>query len=272
MVISDSMQFGDRAVECKRPGGCQLSDKERVSRLLQVGKENGFWSRGIDFPVRARQLFGAIDLRGKGVLEIGCGRGEFCLWAGIHGAQHVVGLEPMSDGFYDAANYLEQFRRVAARLDLTGVEMRQQKLQEHEASSGSYDLVISVASINHVDEPACIHLHDDSKARATFVSVFSNLARIMAPGGKLVIIDAMRRNLFGDLGLRSPFNPDVEWFKHQQPSLWAEVLTEARFTSPRVRYLGNRVCRYAGVPYVPRSISYCLDSLFRLEMTLGNHR
>lgn len=247
-----------------------MDDKDRVGRLLQVGKESGFWRRGVDFPVRAHQVFGAIDLRNKRVLEIGCGRGEFCLWAGIHGASRVVGLEPMSDGFYDTANYLEQFRRLVVRLNLTGVEMQGRKLQEHESPSGSYDVVLSVASINHVDERACIHLHDDPQSHAAFVSIFSNLRRIMAPGGKLIIIDAMRRNLFGDLGLRSPFSPDVEWFKHQQPSVWAEVLTEAGFTDPHIRYLGNRFFRYVKVSYIPRSLSYCLDSLFRLEMTSRN--
>lgn len=249
-----------------------MAENESVNRLLQVGKEGGLWSRGLDFPVRARQLYGDVDLRDKRVLEVGCGRGEFCLWAGVHGARRVVGLEPMSDGFYDAANYLEQFRKLVANLDLSGVEMEQKRLQDHEAQNGSYDLVLSVASINHVDEPACIRLHDDAEARATFIRIFTDLARIMAPGGKVVIIDAMRRNLFGDLGMRSPFNPDVEWFKHQQPELWADVLGAVGFTSPRISYLGNRFFRYAGIPYIPRSLSYCSDSLFRLEMTLGQRR
>ncbi|QOY92307.1 class I SAM-dependent methyltransferase [Paludibaculum fermentans] len=246
-----------------------MTESESVNNLLLVGKEAGLWSRGIDFPVRARQLFGDIDLRGKRVLEVGCGRGEFCLWAGVHGASRAVGLEPRSDGFYDAANYLEQFRKLAARLDLSGVEIEPKKLQEHEAPDGSYDLVLSVASINHVDEPACARLHEDTQARAAFSRIFTDLARIMARGGKVVIIDAMRRNLFGDLGLRSPFNPAVTWGKHQQPHLWADLFSGIGFTAPRITYLGNRFFRYAGIPRIPRSLSYCSDSLFRLEMTLG---
>lgn len=111
------------------------------------------------------------------------------------------------------------------------------RLQDHEAQNGSYDLVLSVASINHVDEPACIRLHDDAEARATFIRIFTDLARIMAPGGKVVIIDAMQRNVFGDLGAVL-FNPDVEWFKHQRPELWADVLGAVGFTSPRISYLG----------------------------------
>jgi len=33
-----------------------MAENESVNRLLQVGKEGGLWSRGLDFPVRARQL------------------------------------------------------------------------------------------------------------------------------------------------------------------------------------------------------------------------
>lgn len=242
-------------------------EKESVARLLQVGRENGFWRRGLDYPTRARQLFGDIDLRGKHVLEVGCGRGEFCLWASVQGACRVVGLEPMSDGYSGTGDQVAQFRRLVARLALRGVEMRPSRLQEHETSAGNYDVVLSVASVNHLDEAACIHLHEDPQARARFLSIFTRLRSIMAIGGKLIIIDAMRRNLFTDIGLRNPFNPDVEGFKHQEPAHWQRVLSDAGFEAPRVTYLGNRFCRYAGLPYIPRGLSYCLDSQFRLEMT-----
>jgi hypothetical protein len=77
----------------------------------------------------------------------------------------------------------------------------------------------------------------------------------------------MRRNLYADLGFRNPFEPTIEWFKHQQPAVWAKVLFDAGFASPRVSYLGNRYFRYARVPNIPYGMAYLMDSVFRLEMT-----
>jgi predicted RNA methylase len=49
------------------------------------------------YVARARFLFDAVDLHGKRVLEVGCGRGAWVVWAALHGASHVLGLEPEAD-------------------------------------------------------------------------------------------------------------------------------------------------------------------------------
>ena len=90
---------------------------------------------------------------------------------------------------------------------------------------------------------------------------------MMSLGGKLVIVDCDRRSLLSDRGFTNPFNPRIQWFKHQGPELWAGLLRKAGFGHPQVRYLGNRMFRYAGIRHVPAFVSYCMDSAFRLEVT-----
>ena len=67
------------------------SPTKPAERLRLLGQEMGLWTHGFDFARHARQLFGAIELRDLAVLEIGCGKGLFCLWAALHG--HVTWLD-----------------------------------------------------------------------------------------------------------------------------------------------------------------------------------
>ena len=49
----------------------------------------------------AEYLVEKYSIYNKDILEIGCGKGLFCLWASIHGADKVIGLEPFEEGCYD---------------------------------------------------------------------------------------------------------------------------------------------------------------------------
>jgi len=44
------------------------------------------------------QIFEDFNFHGKNMLEIRCGKGIFCVWATIHGARHVIGLDPFEKG------------------------------------------------------------------------------------------------------------------------------------------------------------------------------
>lgn len=243
-----------------------MTTHTQTHRFLDLGRREGFWRRGIDFPRLAHQVFGTDNLQGRSVLEIGCGKGVFCLWAAMHGASRVVGLEPMSDGFYDKNNFRHTFMTLASELGVNGVSMETCTLQQYTAPEASFDYVLSVASINHLDEPACIDLHQNGASRHTYIEVFTALRRLMKPGGELVILDSSRRNLFGDMGLKSPFQPQIEWHKHQPPEIWVKILKTAGFAQAEVKWLGNRAFRYLGLTRVPRPMAYCMDSVFRLKL------
>ena len=243
-----------------------MTTQEQKQKFLDLGRRAGFWRRGVDFPRLARQIFGTDDLRGRSLLEIGCGKGVFCLWAAMHGAVRTVGLEPMSDGFYDEGDFQHTFMSLASELGVEGVSMETCTLQQYAGAEASFDYVLSVASINHLDEPACIDLHTNGASRQKYIEVFTALRRLMKSGGELVILDSSRRNLFGDMGMKSPFQPQIEWHKHQLPEVWVDILAVAGFGQAEVTWLGNRALRYLGLPNIPRPVAYCMDSSFRLEL------
>jgi SAM-dependent methyltransferase len=227
----------------------------------------GLWNHGFAFPRFAGQLFRDIDFRNKTMLEIGCGKGIFCLWAALHGAVETVGLEPMAEGCYDSSECHQAFRSMAQQLELPQARILPLTVQAFDGEKNYFDVVLSVASINHLDEKSCVALGESAAAVAEYQNIFRNIAAMMRPGGKLIIMDAARHNIFGDLGIRNPMSPNIEWFKHQQPQFWAEMLGKCGFANPDIRWSSGKLLRYAGVRSIPRALSYLGQSIFRLEMT-----
>lgn len=241
--------------------------KVPAEQIRLLGQQMGLWNHGFDFSRFCRQLFGEIDFRGKTMMDIGCGKGMLCLWAALHGASKVVGLEPLADGAYDSSECHHVFRSMARQLALPHASILPCTVQEYAGPANQFDLVLSVASINHLDEKSCIALRSSPAAVRNYHEIFRHIADLMKPGGKLIIMDAGRRNFFGDLGIRNPFTPNIEWFKHQQPEDWAAFLEKCGFCDASIRWANGKPLRYAGLTRVPKLLAYFGQSVFRLEMT-----
>jgi cyclopropane fatty-acyl-phospholipid synthase-like methyltransferase len=244
-----------------------ISQKAVAERIRTIGQKMGLWNHGFDFPRFARQVFHKINFRNSTMLEIGCGKGMLCLWAAMHGARHVVGLEPLAEGAYDSSECHQAFRSMADQLELPQARILPVTVQEFDSPGNYFDVVLSVASINHLDEKSCVALGQSEAAEKEYQKIFRNIARMMKPGGKLIIIDAARHNFFGDLRLRNPMSPNIEWFKHRQPEYWAELLGECGFAEAHIRWSSGKLLRYAGITTLPKALSYFGQSIFRLEMT-----
>lgn len=238
-----------------------------AERLRLLGKKMGLWNHGFDFARFARQSFRDIDFHDKAMLEIGCGKGMLCLWAALHGASETVGLEPMAEGCYDSSECHQAFRSMARELDLPQAQILPFTVQGYNSPKDHFDVVLSVASINHLDEKSCVHLGDSGAAVREYQNIFRNIASMMKLGGKLIVIDAGRHNFFGDLGMRNPMSPNIEWFKHQQPVFWARLLSECGFGQPDIRWASGKLLRHARINSLPKTLSYFGQSIFRLEMT-----
>lgn len=238
-----------------------------AERIRQMGMKMGLWNHGYDFPRFAKQLFQDIDFRNKTMIEIGCGKGMLCLWAAAHGARHVVGLEPLAEGAYDSSECHQAFCSMAQQLELTQARILPDTVQKFDCPSNYFDVVLSVASINHLDEKSCVVLGKSEAAENEYRKIFRNIARMMRSGGKLIIIDAARHNFFGDLGLRNPMSPKIEWFKHRQPGYWAQLLSDCGFGNAKIHWCAGKLLRHAGITTLPVAASYFGQSIFRLELT-----
>lgn len=218
-----------------------------------------------DWSVREK-LFAGVDLEGKTMLDVGCGAGYVALWAAAHGARRVVGLEPEVEG--SRTGMQDSFRRTAHALGLDDrVTLSTARLQDYDAGEERFDVVLLAASINHLDETACMRLHEDEQARQVYRGYLRLLARLAAVGGVLIVTDCDRRNLFAHLPIRNPLAPRIEWEKHQSPKLWARLLADVGFEAPTVNWMALNTLRAPGQALLGnRAFAYLTTSAFRLAM------
>lgn len=239
-----------------------MDTRERLFELLVARSGFRCRDRVEDY---CRGVLGDLDLAGRAVLEIGCGKGWISLYAASSGASRVVGLEPETEG--STSGDLAEFRAVIRLLNLTPVvEARAETIQHYDPREARFDLVVSRASINHLDEEACIHLRTSPEARESYRAIFAKIAGLLRPGGHLVITDSSPRNVFPLLGLRNPIAPTIEWDKHQPPREWAGLLSECGFRDPQISWRMPRPLAPFGRLAANELVSFFLWSRFRLVM------
>ena len=232
--------------------------------FAEVGRA-GLWPSEAGLRRYLAFLFGDVPLRGARVLDVGGGTGLFTMYAAASGAAEVTCLEPEAEGGLAGMN--DTFRRLLAATGLANVRLVPSTLQAFDAAPGSFDVVLLHNSINHIDEPACVRLRDDERARETYRGLFRRIAELSCPDAHLVITDSSSANVFPLLGLRHPASPLAEWHKHQPPEVWALLLQDAGFCNPHVSWSSyNRLGRLGWMLLANRVGAFLTTSHFRLLM------
>jgi SAM-dependent methyltransferase len=189
-------------------------------------------------------LFDGVPLHGARMLDVGAGSGVYSFYAAAAGARRVVALEPEAEG--SRTRVRERLRALGDRLGHDCVELRGESFQEFDARDERFDVILMHSSINHLDERATTALHVDPEARAVYRDLLAKLARMSEDGARLIVVDCTRRNLFARGPIANPFQPTIEWHKHQAPELWMELLEEVGFGEPRLRWSSLNTLRGPG--------------------------
>jgi hypothetical protein len=187
------------------------------------------------------------------------------LYAASRGAAKVVCLEPEAAGATHGVR--KKFDEVVGTLGLRNIAMLPTTFQDFDPGPDKFDVIVLNASINHLDEEACVRLHREESARRVYREIFAEMYRLAADGAALVIADCARRNFFGDLGRRNPFNRTIEWHKHQSPRFWASLLGEVGFRDPWIRWPAFNSLREPGrllLGHAP--VAYFFGTYFYLTM------
>ncbi len=121
---------------------------------------------------------------GDRVLEIGCGTGSLSL-----AAQAVAGPSGAVHGIDAAPEMVEAARRKAARQG-ADVDFKVGLLQDIPFSKAQFDVVLCSFMI--------FHLPDDARREG-----FKEIARVLKPGGQVVIVDSVSPDGLSGLLLRS---------------------------------------------------------------------
>ncbi len=124
---------------------------------------------------------------------------------------------------------------------MKNISLSTETIQGYDAPPHSFDLVAAIATINHLNEDACIRLHKDEKAVRTYQELFKKIFAPLKFGGSLMITDCSRENAFSwlsdKLGIPNPNAPKTAWLKHQTPQLWVKILESVGFEHATWRWI-----------------------------------
>jgi len=185
------------------------------------------------------KVFRDTDIKGKKILEIGAGTGLVSCFLSMAGAESIVALEPEAAGSDSDAK--AKFTSNVESLGLKNISLFTETIHNYNAPPHSFDIIVVIASINHLDEDACICLHKNEDAVKTYQELLKKIFNLLKPGGSIIITDCSRGNLFSwlsnKLGIPNPSAPMIEWFKHQKPQLWIKVLGSVGFKHATRRWI-----------------------------------
>ena len=169
------------------------------------------------------------------MLDVGCGSGAFSLWAALHGASHVLGLEPQVSG--STAESIDNLRRLVRELQLDDrVTVSSTRLEDVPVPSKPFQVGVLYNVINHLDETAVSRLHEDERAMRTYIALLLQLKRLLSPDAWVIVADCGRSNLWNRLAMRSPLAPTIEWHKHQEPEVWMRCFSKAGYDLVDLRW------------------------------------
>ena len=196
-----------------------------------------------------RRFFGPClpMLEGARVLDVGCGKGATTFYAALCGAKEVIGLDPEASG--STAGLTEAFSKIRGELGLKKCVLKPTDFMTYNTET-PFDLILLYNSINHIREVTS-DIQRDEAARKSQGRVIAQIAKVLKPNGWVILCDAGRRNLFGDLGLRSPLAPTISWNAHQTLGAWRQLLAEHGFSD---------FCHNWYVPYIIPWAGILLDN------------
>lgn len=131
-------------------------------------------------------------LPGQRVLDAGCGIGGSCFWLTENRGTETVGITPLASQIADCQKFAAE-RGLAGRTKFV-----QADYLEMPFADGSFDVVWALESVCHTDRKAAF---------------FREAARVLRPGGRLVLLDLMRRE--------RPFSVENEAFMRSFLHDWA---------------------------------------------------
>jgi len=206
-----------------------------------------------------RRFFGPClpMLKEARVLDVGCGKGTTTFYAALCGAKEVVGLDPEASG--STSGSTQTFSKIQEELALDQCVHKPIDFLTYSPET-PFDLVLLYNSINHIREVTS-DIQRDEDARKSQNRVVAKIAEVLKVNGWVILCDVSRRNFFGDLRLRCPLAPTINWKTHQTLGTWRRLLTQNGF---------GDFCHNWYVPYIVPWAGILLDNPISNYLTFSH--
>lgn len=207
--------------------------------------------------------FKDVNFDNKSVLDIGGGNGIYSFYARFRGAKSALNLEPFAEGSTEF-----DFDRFQTNYDLE-IQIETKSIQDF-FTSKKFDIIILHDSNNHLNESIYVNIDRDTNEFFKYKELINKIVSFLENDGKIIVTDCARRNFWGDLGIKNPFAPSIEWNLHQSPQLVERLFEDHKFKSElrwspfkRLYFFGRILSKFGYIP------SYFMQSHFNLVL-FGN--
>ena len=202
--------------------------------------------------------FRDVDFHNKSVLDIGGGNGIYSYYSRYKGSSSALNLEPFASG--STKFDLDEGEAIGQ----LSISVRNETIQDFN-STKKFDVIILHDSINHLDEAMFEKIHTDKSKFSDYKKLVNKIIGLLSDDGVIVITDCSSKNFWGDVGLKSPFAPTIDWYLHQRPQLVEKLFENHAFKS-KLRWSPFKRFGYFGrllslLGYIP---SYFMQSHFNL--------
>ena len=170
---------------------------------------------------RIQNVFSLVpELRGKRVLDLGCGMGTFTVEAAQRGAD-AVGLDMMTTALRAALQVAREEKTPSARFILGDAALLP-------ARDAAFDIVLAADLTEHLDD-------------TTLDRMLGEVKRVLAPGGRLVIYTPEATHFFEVLREKGVMKQDPSHIGVRTARQLAELVRAAGFTPERVTWLPSHL-------------------------------
>ncbi len=147
------------------------AEEEFHDRKLSNEKKQKYYSLGFNRPIFLRMMNKMGDIKGKKVLEFGCGQGWFTKTLADKGAE-VWAFDISTEAIYITKNLIEN-------CNLQGkVRLEQMAAENLQYDSNKFDIVVGLAILHHLDiDLTC-----------------QEIRRVLKPGGKAYFMEPLGHN------------------------------------------------------------------------------
>ncbi len=206
-----------------------------------------------------RRFFGPClpMLKEARVLDVGCGKGTTTFYAALCGAKEVVGLDPEAAG--STTGSTRTFSKIQEKLNMDQCVLKPIDFLNYNPKK-PFDMVLLYNSINHIREVTS-DVKRNKAARKSQNRIVAKIAEVLKVNGWAILCDVSRRNLFGDLRLRCPVAPTINWKTHQTLGAWRALLKENGF---------DNFCHNWYVPYIAPWAGPLLDNPISNYLTFSH--
>lgn len=160
------------------------------------------------------------ELKGKRVLDLGCGMGTFTVEAAQRGAV-AVGLDMMPTALQAALRVAREERVSDARFILGDAA-------QLPAAAATFDVVLAADLTEHLDD-------------RTLGRMLAEVRRVLKPGGRLVLYTPEASHIFEVLRERGVMKQDPSHIGIRRARDLAALTRQAGFTPERVTYLPSHL-------------------------------